>query len=274
MAYGLTEPHGGFNALGLDWLKACALVERVAQQRGGIVAPPVAWHVQDIPEFHDDGKGHGCSCESGIKQSLCSSIPVDLFLRMLLFQIRAFDARGFKVGIFVTGHGGGIEVAMRKVGEYYLHRTGSPIRLHVIADAECIDRDLPYRGDHAGMCETSQMMALYPALVDLTRPTTGIAELGERFAGGINFAKGPLPTAEIGRKIVESQIRNLGSTATRLLAEHRPRTGWTAPDLNETETIWADFDRMTRKYWTVTYEEYKSGTSDYGKYPAWEVLEG
>ena len=271
LAYGLAEPHGAYNALGLDWLKAQALVEAVAKNLGGIVAPPLAWHIQELPEFHDDGSGHGWLCDVGVRQSLCSSIPADLFYRMVFYQIRALDARGFHVGILVTGHYGGLERVLRKICEYYLRRTGSPIRLVAIGDGECIDPDLPYRGDHAGVCETSQLMALHPGLVDLTRQT-GNEELGSRFAGGVNFTNGPLPTKEIGEKIVASQIRNLTGTAQRLLTEYRPRAGWRAPDLNQTEALWQSFERLTQKYWTMSYREYKAGRAD-GQIPDWETLE-
>lgn len=269
-AYGLAEPHGAYNALGLDWLKAYALVESAAKLQGGIVAPPFAWHIQEVPEFHDDGKGNGWLCHAGVRQSLCSSIPSDLFYRTVIYQIRAMDARGFHAAILVTGHYGGVEKVMRKICEYYLRRTGSPIRLYAIADWECIDKDLPYRGDHAGVCETSQLMALKAGLTDLQR-RTGNAELGERYAAGIDFSKGPIPTEAIGKKIVESQIRNLCSTAKRLLAEYSLKEGWKAPDLNATEQIWDDFERMTRKHWTLRYDEYKQGKVF--QFPAWEDLE-
>ena len=242
MAYGLAEPHGAYNALGLDWLKAYSLVESVAKQQGGIVAPPFAWHIQEIPEFHDDGKGHGWLVDVGVRQSLCSSIPRDLFYRTVFYNIRAMDARGFHAAVLVTGHYGGLEKVLRKICEYYIQRTGSPIRLYAIADWECIDEQLPYRGDHAGICETSQLMALRPGLTDLNQKTAN-EELGERFAGGVNFSKGPIPTLEIGKQIVESQVRNLCSTATRLLSEYHPKDGWIAPDMNETEKIWNDFEQ-------------------------------
>ena len=270
MAYGLAEPHGAYNALGLDWLKAYALIESAAKQHGGIVAPPFAWHIQEIPEFHDDGKGHGWLPSVGVKQSLCSSIPSDLFYRMVFYQIRAMDARGFHAAVLVTGHYGGLERVMRKICEYYLRRTGSPIRLYAIADWECIDTHLAYRGDHAGVCETSQLMALRPGLTDLNHQT-GNEELGERYAAGVNFSEGPIPTEEIGKRIVESQIRNLCGTATRLLSEYRPKDGWIAPDLNETEKIWNDFEHMTRRYWTTTYSDYKQGKVV--RFPEWEELE-
>ena len=144
--------------------------------------------------------------------------------------------------------------------------------MYAIADWECIDADLPYRGDHVGVCETSQLMALHPGLVDLTRQT-GNEELGMRFAAGVNFTKGPLPSKEIGEKIVASQIRNLASAAKRLVAEYQPRAGWKAPDLNQTEEIWQRFDRLTRKYWTTSYAEYKTGKTTYGQIPAWETID-
>jgi creatinine amidohydrolase/Fe(II)-dependent formamide hydrolase-like protein len=272
MAYGLAEPHGAYNALGLDWLKAYALVEMAAKGHGGIVAPPFAWHMQEVPEFHGDGNGPGWLCDAGVRQPLCSSIPADLFYRTVFYQVRAMDARGFHAAILVTGHYGGVERVMRKVCEYYLRRTGSPIRLYAIADWECIDEGLPYRGDHAGVCETSQLMVLRPGLTDLQH-RTGSAELGERYAAGVNFDKGPLPTEQIGRTIVESQVRNLGRDATRLLAEHRPKDGWIAPDLNVTEGIWNDFSRLAGASWQITLEEYRSKKKEYGVLPDWDELE-
>ncbi len=255
LAFGLAEPHGAYNALGVDWLKAYSLVEATAQKYGGIVAPPFAWHIQDIPEFHDDRKGHGWNVDAGIRQSLCSSIPSDLFYRMVLYQIRAVDARGFHAAILVTGHYGGLEKIIRKICEYYIRSTGSPLKLYAIADWECIDKDLPYQGDHAGVTETSQMMALRPGLTDLSKKT-GNDELGERLGAGINFEKGSIPTVEIGEQIVKSQIRNLGDSAIKLLSEYVPKEGWIAPDMNETERIWSNFDRlMTRKYWQAIYKK-------------------
>ncbi len=246
MAFGLAEPHGAYNALGLDWLKAYSLVEIAARQYGGIVAPPFAWHIQELPEFHDDGKGNGWLHEVGVRQSLCSSIPSGLFYRMVFCQIRAMDARGFHAATLVTGHYGGVEKILRKLCEHYLLRTGSPIRLYAIADWECIDKELPYRGDHAGVCETSQLMALRPGLTDLQH-RTGSSELGERFAGGVDFEKGPMPSAQIGKTIVESQVRNLGLSAKQLLEEHRAKDGWIAPDLNVTMDIADEFIRLIGK---------------------------
>lgn len=269
-AFGLAEPHGAYNALGLDWLKAYALVEAAAREWGGIVAPPFAWHIQEVPEFHDDGAGNGWLCSVGVRQSLASAIPADLFYRMVFYHIRAIDARGFHAAILVTGHAGNIEQVLRAMCEYYVQRSGSPTRLYAIADHECIDRELPYRGDHAGVCETSQLMALRPGLTDLSR-RQGNAELGERFAAGVDFDKGLLPSVDIGERIVASQKRNLCRAAERLLSEYRPKDGWKAPDLNRTEALWADFARRTAKYWRLDWNEYRSGK--FRQIPKWDEID-
>ena len=270
MAYGLAEPHGAYNALGLDWLKSQALVERAAETHGGIVAPPMCWHIQERPEFHDDGKGHGWLCDAGVLEPLASSIPPDLFYRMLFHHIRAFDARGFHAAVLVTGHYGGVEQAMRLACEYYLRRTGSPLRLLAIADWECIDAASPYHGDHAGICETSQLMALRPGLTDLARRAAAHPELGDRCAGFVDFDAGLLPSEELGRSIVDSQLRNLGEMASGLLRDHHPDPDWKAPNPNEVDSVWHRFDLATRRYWTPTYAEYRAGSCPV--FPGWEAL--
>lgn len=261
MAYGFAEPHGAYNALGLDWLKANALCEQAALTHGGVVAPPFCWHVQEQPHFDWTAK-------SGVRQSLCSSIPGDLFLHMVFHQLRVFDARGFHAALLITGHYGGVENDMRLVCDYYKRRSGSPLQIYCIADWECI-RYKDYRGDHAGMCETQQLMAFRPDLVDLNRaepsPESG-PWCGTDFA-----AKGCRPDAQVGRKIVQSQIKHLGGVQKKLLAKYRPVKGWQVPDQNDIEEIWTNFNRLTRKYWvfSATWQEYQKGPP---VFPGWEAL--
>ena len=262
MAYGLAEPHGAYSALGLDWLKAYSLCEETARTCGGVVAPPMCWHVQERPQF-DWPK------QKGVKQSLCSSIPGDLFLRLVFHHLRVFDARGFHAVILVTGHYGGPEKDMRLVCEYYRKRSGSPLQIRCLADWECISFQ-NYRGDHAGMCETQQLMALRPELVDLDRgepsPESGVW-------CGTDFSQiGVMPDAETGRKIVASQIENLGRIQQELLAAYRHNETRVVPTQDDMEEYWRTFERLTRKYWTVsaTWDEYYGGPPPF---PGWEALQ-
>lgn len=263
LPYGLAEPHGAYNALGLDWLKAQALAERAAVEHGGVVAPPFAWHVQERPSFDWFG-------DEGVRQPLCSAIPAELFLQMVLYQVRAVDARGFHAGILITGHYGGLEADMRLLCEYYLRRTGSPLRLAATADWELI-RFEDYHGDHAGVCETSQLMALRPELVDLSRRES---ESPNGPWAGTEFpdSRGRTPSRELGEKIVASQIERLGEIVQELLDGYQPRHGWTAPSLDDVADIWGRFERLTRKYWwlSLTLTELKEGKTV--PFPGWEEL--
>ena len=47
-AYGLCEPHGPQNAVGLDSLKAHSIACATARAHGGVVAPPDYWHIHEI----------------------------------------------------------------------------------------------------------------------------------------------------------------------------------------------------------------------------------
>src|SRR5580765_6512293 len=47
-SYGLCEPHGPHNTLGLDALKAHAIVCAAARAHGGIAAPPDYWHIHEL----------------------------------------------------------------------------------------------------------------------------------------------------------------------------------------------------------------------------------
>lgn len=269
VAYGLAEPHGPYNALGLDWLKGRALVERTAQRHGGVVAPPFAWHIQEVPEFHDDGNGHGWLPDAGVKQPLCSSIPSDLFYRMVFHQIRDIDARGFHAAILVTGHYGGPEKTLRLICEYYTRRTESPLRLQAIADWECI-RYEDFRGDHAGLCETSQLMALHPSLVDLNRRAVQEG-LGTTYAAGVDFGDPErTPSRELGERIVESQIEELGRLVHELLGSYEGNPEWQAPSQRDVDDIWHRFHAITQPYWTATYAEYRAGKRR--EFPGWEAL--
>lgn len=266
-AYGLSEPHGSYNALGLDFIKARGIVERTAKTNGGIVAPPIAWHITDTPQFHTGPDGWFAAV--GIKESLASSIPHDLFYRMMLYQIRAIDARGFHAAILVTGHYGGLERHMRLLCEYYTRRSASPLRLYACADWELITLE-GIGGDHAGVTETSQLMAIRPDLVDLDRSSVP-EELGDRFAGStFPDRKGLSPSPEHGERIVQSQVERMNKIKDELLAAYEPNQNWQAPSLTDAEDIWQRFHRLTAKYWSPTFAEYRAKSEP--QFPGWEAL--
>lgn len=227
LPFGLSEPHGLQNAMGLDGLKACALVEATAQKYGGVVAPPVWWHVHETP------LGLDWLSRQNADPPYLTAVPAEVFLHQLVYQLRAAEAAGFRCAIAVTGHYGGIEVDMKQVCAVYAkHR---PLRTAALADWEAI-RYQDYRGDHAGKCETSQLWALRPELVDVSRIPVAPYE-GPVFASPSSAREA---SRTEGERIVASQVEFLNRLADELLrqAESQPE-GERIPG-SEAEMIWGE----------------------------------
>ena len=129
--------------------------------------------------------------------------------------------------ILITGHYGGVERERRLLCDYDRGRSGTLLEFYCIADWECI-RFEDDTGDHAGICETQQLMALRPELVDLSQAEPSPASGAW---GGTQFpdSQGRGPGHEIGERIVASHIEPHGRVAKGLLERHSPVSGWTAP---------------------------------------------
>jgi len=227
LSFGLSEPHGVQNAMGLDGLKAYALVERAAAANGGVVAPPVWWHVHETP------LGLHWLAQQNAPKPYLTCVPADIFLHQLVYQLRAVEAAGFRCAICVTGHYGGIEVDMKQVCSIYSsHR---PLRAVALADHEAI-RYKHYCGDHAGKCETSQLWALRPDMVDISR-------IPEKPFDGPLFAS-PYDARESsqqeGEAIVASQVAFLKKLADALLRQAKKRAPGERISAQATEAIWQE----------------------------------
>lgn len=208
LAYGLAEPHGVQNAIGLDGLKAQALVEAAAQAHGGVAAPMTWWHVHETP------RGLYWLTLQNAPMPRLTNVPADLFLRQLVYQLRAVEIAGFKAAILVTGHYGGIEIDMRVTAQIYA--MNRPLRATALADWEIMTY-ADYRGDHAGVCETSQLWALRPELVDLSRMPAEPFE-GKLFASDEHARKA---NRREGEKIMAAQVESLKNSPTNYCPKRR-----------------------------------------------------
>jgi creatinine amidohydrolase len=212
LTYGLCEPHGLHNAIGLDGLKAHALGCWVAEEYGGVVAPPSYWHVHEIGYHALFGERY-----VGDRNPWLTAVPPWVLYKLFFFQLRAVAARGFHAAVVITGHYGGNEQDFKRVAGVFAQY--SPLRVWAGADSEAIAYQ-DFHGDHAGRCETSQLWALRPELVDMSRLVTGSPEAISRV-----MATGPdaaLADRRVGERIVSSQVAWLGRKARELLAEYRP----------------------------------------------------
>jgi creatinine amidohydrolase len=219
---GLCEPHGHVAAFGLDTFKAVWLCEQAASRLGGIVAPTQGYQI------HETGYHRPWLKEviGGTNPNL-GSVPPDVLLRMLLFQLRAFVNAGFRAAVVLTGHHGN-QADLRIVAEEVMQVR--PIRIVTVSDPELARG--AFDGDHAGRYEISQLLFIRPDLVDLARVgDIDTSPLG-RFAQGEDAAEA---SAEYGRAILEHSLDELA----RQIHAALPYEDAIEPlGIEETDEIW------------------------------------
>ena len=234
-AYGLCEPHGPQNALGLDTLKAHAICCLAAEEHGGIVAPPDYWHIHEVAAYASWG-----SRSVGEARSWLTAMPPWMHFKNICYHVRAADALGLHAAILLTGHYGPNWSDLKTLLE--ILQPHFAMRLYGLPDFEAnqpgFDGDGKGTGDHAGKVETSLLWALEPACVDPSRLPAADAS-GPHFAMG---ATAPQSDRRVGERMVADEVRWLGAKMADLLAAyetHRP-TERRPLSFLDIERIWTD----------------------------------
>jgi creatinine amidohydrolase len=235
--YGLCEPHGPQNALGLDELKAHAIACKAAQQHGGIVAPAEYWHIHEL-----GGSAIWSRQAIGeVPRSWLTAVPPWFHFKHVVYQVRAADALGFHAAILLTGHYGPNWNDLKTLIELIQPYCGA--RLYGLPDFECntpgFDGD-GASGDHAGKVETSLLWALEPGCVDVSRiPPEGTP--GEHFAMGQNAREA---SRKIGERMAQDEADWLGAKGRELLAEYeRVKPSARLRTFEQVEALW---DKVVR----------------------------
>ena len=211
--YGLCEPHGPQNAVGLDALKVHAIACRAAMEHGGIVAPLDFWHVHETTTY-----AAWAHQTIGQVRSWMTAMPPTQHFKNVCYHIRQADAIGFKAAIFLTGHYGpnwqDLVDLLRIVQPY----VGA--RVYGLPDFEAntpgFDNDGRSGGDHAGKVETSLLWALMPECVDVSRIPPPDSP-GHHYAMGPNAREA---NRRIGERMVADEVRYLGNKAKELIEEY------------------------------------------------------
>lgn len=171
---GTVEWHGEQNALGADALISQGLFERAAQRFGGIVFPPL-FVGPDRTQLQPDGRhliGMDTAPVTTPQRQLdgsCYWVGRGLFLQMVEGILAQVQRAGFRV-VVADGHGPS-RTAFREHAPGWEQQFG----LRLLAPGHNLpagrDEPAPWRSqvDHAAKNETSLMLALRPALVDLTQ---------------------------------------------------------------------------------------------------------
>jgi creatinine amidohydrolase len=232
-AYGLCEPHGAQNAVGLDSLKAHAIACAAATEYGGIVAPPDYWHIHEI-----GGYGAWATRTVGeVERAWLTAVPPWVHFKNVCYHIRAADVIGFHAAILITGHYGPNWRDLKTLVDLIQPYVG--VRLYGLPDFEANEPGFlasgGNSGDHAGRVETSLLWALEPACVDLSR-------LPSQDEPSPHFAMGPDAAdsnRRIGERMVADEVRWLGAKAEELLAAYdREQSASRLRTFDDIEEFW------------------------------------
>nr|MDD6336125.1 creatininase family protein [bacterium] len=254
MAYGCAEPHGAYGALGLDYGVADALIDRVAGKVGGIIAPPMAWHMLEVP-------GNDWEMQvTGMAGRMSNPFPAALFLENVLNHLRVFDARGFHAAVLVSGHYvAGLNEDMQLLAQYYRLKTGTAMRILVGYPPDFLSQQeaaaLAMDEDHAGRDEISLAMALDKHLVELERVGYrgvlggGQGEFGP-YCAPRDFPNGRwAPDGARGQQLADALAGALEAAVWREVNAWQPATRAFVPNQTQLEGMWAEFCGYTRRYW-------------------------
>lgn len=224
LPYGLCEPHGPQNALGLDALKAHAVCVKAARLSGGIVAPASYWHVQEVGisgAWSHDAIG-------SVPRSWLTAVPPWHHYKSVLYHLRTIDAHGFHAALLVTGHDAWTDDLVRLV-ELVQPHIGT--RIAGLGDWAGNVAGV----DHAGRIETSLLWALEPESVDVSRLPAGEE---------LPWAMGPdakQADRRDGEAMADREAEHLASVATGLLAEYeRGHPEHSLRTYGDVEQLWAD----------------------------------
>jgi creatinine amidohydrolase/Fe(II)-dependent formamide hydrolase-like protein len=269
--YGLCEPHGPQNAVGLDGLKAHAIACAAARVGGGIVAPLDQWHIAEL-----GGMAAWSQKAIGeVPRTWLTALPPWQHFKNVLYHIRMADTLGFHAAILFTGHYGPNWEDLKTLVALVQPHVGT--RLCGVPEFESnylgFDSDGKSGGDHAGRVETSLLWALLPECVDVSRIPSAP---GQHFAMGKDAAQAD---RRVGDRMVEDEVRWLTAKAGELLEEYqRLQPRHTLRTFDQVEQLWDDVVRPKLKefrtmqtLWGWPGEEAPAEDSVW--YPNWQVPE-
>jgi creatinine amidohydrolase len=199
---GALEWHGEHAALGLDSIKATWICEQAAARTGGVLFPAMTWGA-----FHT------------LRFPFTFRSPKRAFRRQVRITLHALAEWGFRSIVLLSGHYPLAQIAMLRRECRRISRRPGVAAIGVPDSALALD--LGYLGDHAAKWETSILMAIDPALVDLARLPADTGSLRERAIRHGIYGICPRREAdpELGRRALETIALRLADAAARMLTE-------------------------------------------------------
>lgn len=203
LPWGALEWHGYHMPMGVDGMKAEAILQRVADKTGGVVLPAV-WCGYDTLAIEKNGAF-----------PFTLEFKRDTIKQLLTDYLEQLSDVGFKLIVVLTSHYGPPHTAalIEAANLFTIWETERDTRVWVIPENE-LGLHEGYRGDHAAKWETTIMMHLRPDLVKMER-------LSDETAGAKGGILGEDPrgvaSAELGEHIVGVIVDRLAERVQRYL---------------------------------------------------------
>jgi creatinine amidohydrolase len=230
LPYGLCEPHGPHNAVGLDTLKVHALACASARAHGGIVAPPSHWHIHDFGPTAWFGHFH----IGDVERTWITAVPPWLFYKTVLYHVRMADVLGFEVTVLLTGHWTAVADDLERLVRLVQPYVGT--RLAGLGDWSLSGEGI----DHAGRIETSLLWALEPECVDMSR-LDAVDESGLNWAMGADAAAAD---RSFGEGLVRASMQSAALVVSELRADYaREKPEHLLRSYEQVETLWTEVVR-------------------------------
>ena len=203
--FGLIEWHGRHLPLGNDALKAHGILCKCAERYGGVVYPPVYLH-------------------AGFDQAHLVPVLAELFRRL--------KETGFRVIIGVSGHNIVEQIAMIEAALKPVVADGAAVGIGLWEMS--LSRGPESDSDHAAKWETSNMLFLYPDLVDMAALGEGPLNLDMKPPSGIGgLDPRKHASAAVGARNVELAADAIGAKARELLSALPPdQCGFALPGIS------------------------------------------
>jgi creatinine amidohydrolase len=208
---GTIEWHGPQNPLGADTLQAEGLALLCARRGGGLVFPPLSYGESRSESLMEANAADRDRIAAAMelppenfdpdRQPFSPTEQALQYQRLLLHVLAEVESLGFALGVLVAGHYPLIDHARSAVLLFNKRRYS---KYHGMLAWACVDYlfledRYPEAGDHAAGWETSHLMALHPATVDLS----ALPAKGEPLTGIMGRMPPHDATADFGRRMLE-----------------------------------------------------------------------
>jgi creatinine amidohydrolase len=202
LPYGTIEWHSHHLPVGLDGLVAQHMGERMAEAMNAVLAPTGYWAVGGVPF------------------PFTLNLPVEEIEALLRLSLKQYAEMGFATLVTFTGHFGLEQtLATKRAALVEMRRNSATILPFTTYD---LVADF-YSGDHAGIGESSLMMALRP---DLVRFADWPAD--QALPGVIGDDPRPSASAALGLRIFEDSAARAAALVSGLRTGELNRDAWIA----------------------------------------------